>query len=211
MKHYLLLGLAAVLFASCEKDPDLDALDTDYVVYTEFADDADFSGFGTYYLPDSILEPGSGHDATYWKDDYAQMLVAEVAHCMNERGYTRLEGETAKDVADVGLQMTYIAQTNQVVTGGYFYGWWDYGYWGPWWDSWYYPYPVTYTYDTGTLIIEMADLARGNGEVSGRRLPIVWYVNAQGYSFGNARADIDLLLRAVDQAFAQSPYIKTND
>ena len=187
MKHYLLLGLAAVLFASCEKDPDLDALDTDYVVYTEFADDADFSGFGTYYLPDSILEPGSGHDVTYW------------------------EGETAKDVADVGLQMTYIAQTNQVVTGGYFYGWWDYGYWGPWWDSWYYPYPVTYTYDTGTLIIEMADLARGDGEVSGRRLPIVWYVNAQGYSFGNARADIDLLLRAVDQAFAQSPYIKTND
>lgn len=211
MKHYLLLGLAAVLFASCEKDPDLDALDTDYVVYTEFADDADFSGFGTYYLPDSILEPGSGHDVTYWKDDYAQMLVAEVAHCMNERGYTRLEGETAKDVADVGLQMTYIAQTNQVVTGGYFYGWWDYGYWGPWWDSWYYPYPVTYTYDTGTLIIEMADLARGDGEVSGRRLPIVWYVNAQGYSFGNARTDIDLLLRAVDQAFAQSPYIKTND
>ena len=70
---------------------------------------------------------------------------------------------------------------------------------------------MTYTYDTGTLIIEMADLARGDGEVSGRRLPIVWYVNAQGYSFGNARADIDLLLRAVDQAFAQSPYIKTND
>ena len=28
-------------------------------------------------------------------------------------------------------------------------------YWG---GGWYYPYPVTYSYDTGTLIMEMVDL-----------------------------------------------------
>ena len=209
-RNCLLLLCAALALSACEKDPDLDALDVDYVVNTEYSPGVDFGSFATYFLPDSILEPGAGRDATYWKDDYAQMIIGEVAHLMNERGYTRLSGETSKDEADLGLQLTYVAQTNQVITGGYYYGWWDYSYWGPWWGSWYYPYPVTYSYDTGTLLIEMVDLTHSGDETTSRRLPVIWYVNANGYSFGNSRADIDLLLRAVDQAFAQSAYITRN-
>lgn len=208
MKHYLIAGVALLVLSSCEKDPDLDALDTDYVVYTEFLDGVDFSRFQTYYLPDSILEPGQGRDATYWKDDYAQMLISEVSLLMDGRGFTRLAGEEGKETADLGLQMTYIAQTNQVTTGGLYYGWWDYGYWGPWWSSWYYPYAVTYSYDTGTLLLELVDLTKASDDGTARRLPVVWYANAQGYSFGNSRADAALLLKAIDQAFAQSPYVK---
>ena len=208
MKKLFLFTIPLVLLASCEKDPDMENLDGDLAVYTDYAPDADFGSFDTYYLPDSILEPGQGRDATYWKDDYAQMLISEVSLLMDGRGFTRLAGEEGKETADLGLQMTYIAQTNQVATGGLYYGWWDYGYWGPWWSSWYYPYAVTYSYDTGTLLLELVDLTKASDDGTARRLPVVWYANAQGYSFGNSRADAALLLRAIDQAFAQSPYVK---
>ena len=66
----LLLGLSA-----CEKDPDMNQLDADLVVYTDYDKDADFGGYKTYFLPDSILEAG-GHRATYWKDENAKPMWA---------------------------------------------------------------------------------------------------------------------------------------
>ena len=69
----LLLGLSA-----CEKDPDMNQLDADLVVYTDYDKDADFGGYKTYFLPDSILEAG-GHRATYWKDENAKAIINKVA------------------------------------------------------------------------------------------------------------------------------------
>ena len=40
----LLLGLSA-----CEKDPDMNQLDADLVVYTDYDKDADFGGYKTYF------------------------------------------------------------------------------------------------------------------------------------------------------------------
>ena len=50
----LLLAVFAVTLASCEKDPDMDKLDNNYLVYTNYDKKADFKTFETYYLPDSI-------------------------------------------------------------------------------------------------------------------------------------------------------------
>lgn len=80
----LLLGLSA-----CEKDPDMNQLDADLVVYTDYDKDADFGGYKTYFLPDSILEAG-GHRATYWKDENAKAIINKVAAEMDARGYTRI-------------------------------------------------------------------------------------------------------------------------
>ena len=65
----LLLGLSA-----CEKDPDMNQLDADLVVYTDYDKDADFGSYKTYFLPDSILEVG-GYRATYWKDENAKAII----------------------------------------------------------------------------------------------------------------------------------------
>lgn len=54
----LLLAVFAVTLASCEKDPDMDKLDNNYLVYTNYDKKADFKTFETYYLPDSILVIG---------------------------------------------------------------------------------------------------------------------------------------------------------
>ena len=205
MKKILLLACMALTIAACEKDPDMGELDANLAVYTDYDTGADFGAYRTYFLPDSILEPGS-HHAYYWKDENALAIIGKVEAQMNSRGYTRITDPEKKDEASVGVQLSYIAQTTHVVTGGYFGGWWNYGFWGPW-SGWYYPYPVSYSYDTNTLVMEMVDLTAS--DASDNRLPVVWYANASGFDFGG-QYNLRLLEDAVDQAFEQSPYIKAN-
>lgn len=196
----LLLGLSA-----CEKDPDMNKLDADLVVYTDYDKDADFGSYKTYFLPDSILEAG-GYRATYWKDENAKAILNKVAEEMEDRGYTRILDPEKKDEASVGVQLSYVAQTTQVITGGYWGGWWGYGFWGPW-SGWYYPYPVSYSYNTNTLVMEMVDLSAGSDGTT-KNLPVVWYASASGFQY-SGQFNQKMLQNAVVQAFEQSPYIKS--
>ena len=207
MKKILLLACMALAVISCEKDPDMGQLDSAMAVYTDHDSQTDFNKFQTYFLPDSILEAGS-YRATYWKDENAQKLIKEVETQMNARGYLRITNPEQKDEADLGVQLSYIAQTTHVVSGGgYWDGWWDYGFWGPWWGGWYYPYTVSYSYNTNSLVMEMVDLSASGTENA--KLPVIWYANASGYQY-NSRYDLQLMSDAIDQAFEQSPYIQSN-
>lgn len=206
MKKLLLLTCMALAIISCEKDPDMGQLDSNMVVYTDYDKEADFGKFQTYFLPDSILEAGS-HRATYWKDDNALKLIKTVEACMNERGYQRITDPEQKNNADLGIQLSYVAQTTTVVGGGYWNGWWDYGYWGPWWGGWYYPYTVSYSYNTNSLIMEMIDLSESGTENA--KLPVIWYSEASGYQYSSPYG-IQLMNDAIGQAFTQSPYIQAN-
>ena len=78
MKKLFFLACAALVMSACEKDPDMGEMDANLAVYTDYDSDTDFSAFKTYFLPDSILEPGS-HHASYWKDENAQAIISEVA------------------------------------------------------------------------------------------------------------------------------------
>ena len=210
MKKMLFLACMALTLAACEKDPDMNRLDADLVVYTDHDNNAAFDGYKTYFLPDSILEAG-GYKASYWKDENAKALVDAVAQQMDSRGYTRLTDPEKKDQADVGVQLSYVAQTNHVVSYPSYGGWWDYGFWGPWWGGWYYPYPLSYSYDTQTMLIEMVDLTKKDtSEVKKQDIPVVWYVSMSGFMYGNGRVNQQLLLDGVNQDFEQSPYIQSN-
>lgn len=206
MKKILFLICMAAIVTSCEKDPDMGQLDSDMVVYTDHDSQTDFSNFQTYFLPDSILEAGS-HHATYWKDENAAKLIKAVETQMNNRGYQRITDPNEKDNANLGVQLSYIAQTTNIISGGYWGGWWDYGFWGPWWGGWYYPYTVSYSYNTNTLVIEMVDLTKHDSENA--KLPVIWYADAAGYQY-DTRYGIQLMTEAIGQAFAQSPYIQSN-
>ncbi len=87
----LLLAVFAIAFVSCEKDPDMDKLDSKYLVYTNYDTKADFKTFETYYLPDSILVIGNSKDAEYWKDESAQEILSAYVTNMNNRGYVRVD------------------------------------------------------------------------------------------------------------------------
>ena len=204
MKKILLLACMALTIAACEKDPDLGQLDSDMVVYTDYDNETDFSKFQTYFLPDSILEAGS-HHATYWKDENAQKLIDAVVAEMNSRGYQRITDPEQKSEADLGVQLSYIAQRVNI-SSGWWGGWWDYGFWGPW-SGWYYPYPVSYSYNTNTLVMEMVDLT-ADEDGTQKNLPVVWYASASGFQYSGQFNQM-MLQNSVVQAFEQSPYIKS--
>lgn len=207
MKKLLFLLVIATLITSCEKDPDFNQLDSDFTVYTNYDSDTQFSNFTTFCLPDSILLAGQSVKAHYWKDDNAQKIINTVADEMLGRGYTRVEKPAD---ASIGLQLSYAEQTTQIIgtIGGGYGGWWDFGFWGPYWGGWYYPYPISYSYDTGTFIMELVDLTdKPSDKLHKANLPVVWHAYASGLLYGNSHINIQLTLNAVTQAFEQSPYI----
>ena len=85
------LFMLAMIVTSCEKDPDMNKLDSDYSVYTDYDNSVHFNEFSTYYLPDSILVPDNSLKANYWKDENAQNIISAVAHEMEQKGYVRTE------------------------------------------------------------------------------------------------------------------------
>lgn len=58
MKKLIPILLAVFALVSCEKDPDMDKLDNEYLVFTNHDTSTKFSDFNTYYIPDSILVIG---------------------------------------------------------------------------------------------------------------------------------------------------------
>ena len=101
MKKLFLFTIPLVLLASCEKDPDMENLDGDLAVYTDYAPDADFGSFDTYYLPDSILEV-NGNRATFWKDENSDKIISEIESEMNDKGYTRTGDKETKQPRHCG-------------------------------------------------------------------------------------------------------------
>ena len=167
-----MIVLLAAAIVSCQKDPSTSDLHKDYLVYTDYDGGTNFSSFGTYYIPDSILLIGGADKTEYWKNTQALGIVGKVAPP---------------------------------------YWWWYYpyywtpGYWGDW-LGWHYPYRVYYGYTAGSLLVEMLNLEADSE--SGKKLPVVWDSFIGGLLSSNAEINQQRTVEAIDQAFAQSPYLK---
>ena len=169
-----LLVLLAVAVVSCQKEPSTSGLHEDYLVYTDYDQQADFSDVETFYLPDSILVIGNADKTEYWKDADAQEIIGTVADLMESRNFVRTDD---KETAQTGLQISYVERVTYFVGYDYPYWWWYYpyywapGYWGDW-LGWHYPYQVYYGYTAGSMLIEMVDLTADRQ--SNRKLPVIW-------------------------------------
>ncbi len=206
MKKLLPLLLTALAFTACEKEPDMSQLDSDYLVYTNYDTKADFKQFSTYYLPDSILVISNDDKAKYLTDANAQQILATYEQDMNARGFTRVDD---KADAQLGLQVSYVENTYYFIDYNYPDWWWwypyywDIPYWGDW-SGWYYPYVIDYSYSTNSYIAEILNLTAPTG--SDKNLPVLWTAFSSGVSY-SPTADQTLTINAVNQAFAQSPYL----
>lgn len=207
MKKLILITLAALTLAACEKQADTDELEGRYVVYTSYDPQTDFGNLGTYYLPDSILIISNSLQPTYSTGTQAQEILQAWADNMETRGFTRSE---KREDADLGLQVSYVENTyhfNSIDWGGW--GWdypwyWGPGYWG-YWGGWYYPFVVSYTFNTGTFLAELVNLTSPQGD--DQALPVVWNSCMSGSLSGSTRVDTMLAIDAINQAFAQSTYL----
>jgi hypothetical protein len=201
MKKLILFLAVAVTTLSCRKEPDLYQLSDDFIVATFYDKNASFNDLNTYYISDtvgySLLAPNK-----------ANQLVNQVKSNMNGRGFTL----ASKDSADLAVNMFVIKDLNRtdVISPGY---WWGYnGYYDPWYygyyDSYYYyPFTYSYTYATGTLVIELIDLK--NNDANNKKLVVVWNAISNGVLSGSSFNNMQQGLDAIDQSFAQSPYLVT--
>ncbi len=212
MKKILLISAAVLALAACHKEP-YTGSDNGYLVYTSPAKDVDFAQFKTYHVADSVLIIGSSDKPEYSKSAAAAELILKVRENLQKNGYTFVP--EAAD-ADIGVQLTYVVRTERFVQyygSNYWWynypGYWPSGYWGPW-RGYYYPRPVVYTYTTNALITDIVDLKAAPASDSEEKpLEILW-TSYIGGSAGNAYPGAQkMMLDAINQAFLQSPYLKT--
>ena len=203
MKRFLALPLLAiiVILTSCEKDPDTDRLDNDYLVLTNYDSSTDFSSFNNFYVIDSILIINDQTKPTYWKNENSRRIIDAFNGHFEARGYTKV---AKGNDADIVLQLSYVNTTYYFsnTVGPWWYGYPGYWNWGG--GGWYYPFSFYYTYSTGSIIGELVDRKSTRSD---KKLTIIWNTYISGLLYGN-NLSYFRTMDAINQAFAQSPYLK---
>lgn len=209
MKKILLFSAAVIVLAACHKEPYPQDSDNEYLVYTSPGDDVDFSKFKTFDIVDSLLVIGQGDKPVYSQSQSALALIQEYRTNMEGLGYIYTPSNPD---ADLGLQITYVIKTEKYLSyydNPYWWldypGYWPSGYWGDW-LGFYCPRPVTYTYTTNALLADIVNLASGTD----KPLEILWTSYIGGPAGSSYQSDVERMKAAVDQAFAQSPYLKVS-
>ena len=207
MKKILLIPAVIIFAVACHKEPYTDS-DNEYLVYTSPGKQTTFTSFQTFDLADSLLIIGQSNKPVYSQSDNALALIQAVRTNMEKRGFIYTPDNPD---ADLGIQMTYVIKTERYVQ--YYrdpYWWLDYpGYWSPgFWGNYtgfYYPYPVTYTFSTNSLMIDMVNLTVPR--TVNEALEVVWSAYIGGPASTSTDYDVNRMKASIDQAFVQSPYL----
>ena len=209
MKKILLISMAVLTIAACHKEPYPQDGDNEYLVYTSPGKDVNFTQFKTFDIADSLLVIGQGDKPVYSQTQAALALIQAYRTNMEKLGYIYTPSNPD---ADLGIQLTYIIKTERYVQyydNPYWWldypGYWPAGYWGSW-HGFYYPRPVVYTYTTNALIADMVNLTAEIEE--DKPLEVLWTSYIGGPAGSSYQNDVDRMKAAIDQAFAQSPYLK---
>jgi hypothetical protein len=225
----ILLTAAASLFA-CHPASIDDASETDTVV-TRKAKDFDYkSSNGKYVMPDTIadlckVDPDKfpiGQAGASGDDDrlpdldcneithiYDTTILKDIEKHMTALGYERVAKEDVA-TADAALLVGAISSNNWVAYS--WYPWYPYYGYPPYW-GWgiYYPYyPTTsvVNYPTGTLSMELVSLK--DADPSAQLVPTIWSGTISGLLASGDTSSATRVDTAIDQAFAQSQYLKVS-
>lgn len=205
-----MLFAAALLVTACEKTPDTSNLDDDYLVYTNYDGDADFAKFSTFFVPDSVLiiDNSSDKPKYLYGTPAADILIANYVAGMEAAGYVRTMDKAS---ADLGLQISYVKDTYRFryynnYPWWYGYPWyWQFSYWGDW-GGWFWPYDITYSYSTGSVLGELVDLTQPAS--ASNNLRVVWSSYISGLLNSDGSLNTSEVTQAISQAFSQSKYLK---
>ena len=168
------------------------------------------SGLGTartFAMPDTVIElAGSAFSFDHAND---QQVVDRVREHLVAMGWREVTGAAANpDV--VVLNAASIRIETGVAYSSWFDTWGYLPYWGPTVDgSWAWGLPagaVPYAFPAGTLITVMLDLRPPRGADTDKRIPLLWASAVDGLV--NGSFTVERALDGLDQAFAQSPYLR---
>jgi len=186
-----------VLLGSCYPEGAEYYSDLD-IVYTDYDDQFDFASMGTYAIPDKIVklggDLGEGEEPEFVQEPYNTQMLGKMEANMSALGWTKTE-----DPANADLVLFPAVWTNTTI-----YYWYDYWCWyNPYYCGWGWGYPTVSSYTTGTLLMTLT--ADGEDYIEPLQ---VWTAAANGLLSGSY--DAPRVNKAIDQAFEQSPYLKTN-
>lgn len=212
---FLFMASAALSLSGCYPGGPEDLEDFD-IVLTNYNSDFDFQNdtIKTFTLPSKVVkigeanisDPDGNNQPDYIKDANAQVILNALKDNMIAAGWQYTSDSAAADL----ILLPSVMETE------YLYYYYDYWYWG-----WYYPYypyggwgyggyyPPTYvsSYTTGTLFIQMTWPEGGALNVE-EKIPVVWTCIINGLMEGS-QADLQYRVdKSIDQAFAQSSYLK---
>jgi hypothetical protein len=168
------------------------------VVYTNYDDTYNFASKGTYSMPNKIVkitgELKDGEDPEFVKEPQNTQVLQKIEANMTAMGYTKVT-----DPATADLVLFPAVWTNTTIY--YYYDYWCWYY--PYYCGWGWGYPSYSSYTTGTLLMTL--IADGDEYVQPTN---VWTATANGLMSGYY--DVSRVNKAIDQAFKQSAYLKTN-
>lgn len=199
--------VASALFCwGCEPKPNTSDLVKNMVVTTDYDNTVDFTKFSSYYLPiDTIsyFTNSSSQVDTLWcttcknGGEYPHVTTSEVIRQMNSAGFTQVGKKQNPDLR------VYIFVVENVNTyQSYYYNPYGYGYGYGFGYGYGYGYPTYSQTDQADLYIEIFDVKH----LTKGKPSLVWYsdisdlVSSPDFS--------GLTVKAIDQAFKQSSYLK---
>jgi predicted small lipoprotein YifL len=207
-KKNLLFALVLYAMAGCypkgpESYSDLDLTITDY------NPDYSFATQKKYFMPDTVSFSSNTKDDEL-TDAEAQKILNEVETNLTERGYERLDAADI-DNADFVISVSVVTLKNTGV--GWtpypplYPGWgWGGGYYPPYWGAYY-----SYSYTTGSIIIEWYDPQESSvPSDKGDLQPIDWVAALNGLVSQTSNDNTSRIEAGINQAFIQSPYIQSN-
>lgn len=186
----IFIAAAIVVLQSCYPGDGLSYKDTDAIA-TFYDKDANFATKFTYAIPDTI----------YRLDEQGNLIVDPGSNDLSIINKIKNEleryGFTEETPANADVLVFAVISTSTWVSGGCYYGWYD----------WYFPnygwcYPVYYTYDTGTLVIGMIEKSTTQ-EKNG-----LWVAAMNGLLGKSNSGILSRINSAIEQAFSQSPYLR---
>jgi hypothetical protein len=203
----VIASLLLMVVIGCTKYPDLyDDERTKDLTLTLYDNTNDFTPYLTYSIVDTVgnlFEAEEGDTNTLEPSKYSELIINQINSNMASLGYTKVDTSANPDLFinahTLGVDINYI--------GSYYpyYGWGGGGYWGYPGYGYYYPYYYSYTKSFGTVILEMIDAKNRNDQTN--QLTVVWNASILGATNSSSAAN-SRITSGIDDAFAQSPYLK---
>jgi hypothetical protein len=200
--------------AGCLSYPGAEERIDDSIVFSHYKKSADFQEYKTFAISTEIPiiseDDGEIERDTMDASDAADLL-AETVKNLKARGYMQVE---RSENPDLGVTLSVLSGT--VTT--YYYDYWGY-YWGYPYYYYYYPFTSSYTYDTGTLIVDMVDLKNAPpatpdagppgepGAIRGQ-LQVIWTSLVYKVLSSSESVNLQAAENGITTAFKQSPYIQ---
>lgn len=206
----LAMGLLMIfLVASCYRDYGLTVQDYD-VVFTKYDTEADFTQFPKYAMPDTVLHLVPEDQEDDLGRTYDALILSEVARHMQAYGYERITDIAQIEETDV-IVLISAAKSDWLVYDYYPPGWWGWYPWYPgggWWYPWYPGWGTVTSFSTGSIFVTMIDRERTDPE--NQAIVGYWGAVINGLLGDTASGVRGRIIDAVNQAFAQSEYLKIN-